>query len=138
MSKPIDRLHVLVVDDDAVVLMTASEILRAMGHSTATHDHGLGTSSVLLDEKPHVVLLDIQMPDLDGDQLVRIINKRCWDSNAPWPIVILHSGRNAEELERVVKATNAAGAIQKTSDVKRFVREFEEIVERCAGGATAD
>ncbi len=138
MTTTLDELHVLVVDDDPVALVAATALLESMGHSTVTHDHGLGTSSVIFREKPQVVLLDIKMPDLDGDQLVSIIHQCRWSPDAPWPVVILHSGRSAEELEETVKATNAAGAIEKAQGPARFRSEFRRIVESCARAYLSD
>ncbi len=130
MTATSNRLHVLVIDDDPVVLVAATGILESMGWTTATYDQGLGATSVVLDEKPHVILLDINLPGLNGDKLVGVIDKRRWTEGAPWPIVILHSARSKESLEEVAKKVGAAGAISKTPDARLFKREFERIVER--------
>ncbi|MCP5044115.1 MAG: response regulator [bacterium] len=138
MTTTLDRLHVLVVDDDPVILAAVPAILESMGHSTLTHCQGLGTSGIVLDEKPHVVLLDINLPDVNGDQLVQIIQKRRWNPDEPWPVVILHSGGKAEVLEELVKTTHAAGAIKKTPSAPRFKLHFEQIVVQCAREDSVD
>ena len=124
-----DALKVLIVDDDPVVLEVARARLEAMGFEAMVHDRGFGTNRMVLKTEPHIVLLDVGMPGLDGDQLVDLIQENQWESNAPWPAVILHSGMDVDELEHLVRKTDAAGAIAKTPITAQFNEQFRQILE---------
>ena len=123
------QFKVLVVDDDPVVLEVARGRLESLGYQTTTHDRGLGTNRIVLKTEPHVVLLDVEMPGLDGDQLVDLIQENQWERDQPWPAVILHSGKGDAELEQVARRTQAAGSIAKTPDSQKFIRQFQAIIE---------
>ena len=122
-------LRVLLVDDDPVVLEVTRAVLESMGHPTTTHDRGLGTSSVVAKVKPHIVLLDVELPGLDGDELVDLIHENQWKEDQPWPAVILHSGMEHDELQQLAQKSGARGALSKTHDIETFKMQFREIVE---------
>ena len=54
------------------------ELLQYEGYSTKTADSGITALSVIGEFKPHVVLLDIHMPDMDGFQCLQQINILCF------------------------------------------------------------
>lgn len=122
-------LKVLVVDDDPVVLDVARARLERIGCETLVHDRGLGTNRIVLKNEPHIVLLDVEMPGLDGDQLVDLIQENEWTPGEPWPAVILHSGKNDTELQALAHKTGAAGAIAKTPETDEFISQFQAIIE---------
>lgn len=124
-----DPFRILVVDDDPIVLAVAQAILEGLDYSVITHDRGFGATSIVYRERPHVVLMDVMMPGLGGDQLVGPIQQRQWEPDQPWPVVILHSSMEADELERLVKETGAAGAISKMGTRDDFRLAFQRLVE---------
>jgi signal transduction histidine kinase len=64
-------LRVLVVDDNEDAAMMLSDVLTADGHVTATAHDGLSALEIAADFKPHVALLDIGLPVMDGFELAR-------------------------------------------------------------------
>jgi CheY-like chemotaxis protein len=122
-----ERFKVMIVDDDSAALSVAVALLEDRGYDVRQRDAALGTVVAVRREKPDVVLLDVQMPGLNGDTLTGLL----LDPKAEHqPIVILHSTTGAAELERLAKSCNAAGFIEKTSDHRTFVQAFERIVAR--------
>ena len=68
-------LKVLIVDDDRTCREMIDAVLSELGHTVLTRDNPLGTSAEILRERPDVVLLDINMPTLSGDELLRTIRQ---------------------------------------------------------------
>jgi CheY-like chemotaxis protein len=128
-----DPLYVMVIDDDPVVLEVTCALLESMGYATTTRSQGLGTSSAVLSIKPDIVLLDVGLPGLGGDQLVDLIQDNRWDPDEPWPAVILYSGMDIIELEQLAKKTGARGSIQKTSMPEAFKANFRRVVGSISG-----
>lgn len=120
---PSQNEKVLIVDDDPVVLEIVRARLEDMGHEVVTHDRGVGTVQMLLDEHPTVLLMDVNLPLLTGKQLLDILKGKLGDT-----IVILHSGNETASLAETVKQTGAIGAIRKTGNDAEFSAQFRNLV----------
>jgi len=85
---------ILVVDDDRVHRVVLERLLRREGYDVATAGDGQQALEELDRCRPHLVLLDIQMPRLDGYQVCRRIKSRPETRSTP---VVLISGLSAQE-----------------------------------------
>jgi CheY-like chemotaxis protein len=104
------RPKLLIVDDNEVCRAVVRETLEEDGFDVIELDSPVGMSTVVNHEKPDVVLMDIEMPTIEGDKAVEILLKhRLHDCK-----ILLYSGRSAAELERVAKACGASGFVPKT------------------------
>jgi CheY-like chemotaxis protein len=65
--------RVLVVDDDENLGRIVTETLMAAGYEVQTADDGLHGFRMYLEQQPEVVLTDIQMPELDGLEMMNCI-----------------------------------------------------------------
>jgi DNA-binding response OmpR family regulator len=65
--------RVLVVDDDENFGQIMAETLMAAGYEVEIADNGLHGYLRYLDQQPEIVLTDIQMPELDGLEMIRCI-----------------------------------------------------------------
>lgn len=119
-------LKVMIVDDDRTTLEVTAAILEEQGHHVVQQDTALGTSMLILREKPDVVLLDIRMPGLSGDRLAALITARTSGGRAP--VIILHSSLGAAELRDLVAKTGAAGFIEKTPSPAAFTARFDRVL----------
>jgi CheY-like chemotaxis protein len=117
-------LKVLLVDDSEICRETVRDMLEEHGHHLVALDSPFGLSRAMQTEKPDLVLIDVQMPALRGDQLVQVILghklHRC-------PLV-LHSDRPDAELMQLVRTSGANGYIRKTDDSTAFLREIRRFV----------
>ena len=68
-------LKILIVDDDPVVLEIARIVLEGLGHRVCKRKEPLGTTAEIVREQPDVVLVDVYMPVVSGDQLIRTIKE---------------------------------------------------------------
>jgi PAS domain S-box-containing protein len=64
-------LRVLVVDDVVDIAKMSAVFLRACGHDTRMAHSGKAALEAALDFQPHVVLLDIGLPEMDGYEVAR-------------------------------------------------------------------
>ena len=62
--------HILVVNDDAVVAMVTARILEQHGYRVTTAKDGDAGLKALATETPDLMVLDVQMPDLDGVEMI--------------------------------------------------------------------
>jgi signal transduction histidine kinase/ActR/RegA family two-component response regulator len=64
-------LRVLVVDDDVDAARSLAMLLESNGHSVAVAHDGTAALSVAPQFQPHIALVDIGLPELDGYELAR-------------------------------------------------------------------
>jgi serine/threonine protein kinase len=114
------RRKILVVDDSDVALEAARISLEESGFDVATLENPLVLVTKVREEAPDLVLLDISMPALAGDQLVAIVGRHQDMANTP---VVLHSDLPRETLALRAKNCGAAGYIQKTADPDEFIKQ---------------
>jgi two-component system, cell cycle response regulator DivK len=65
--------RVLVVDDNPVNLKLARFVLAGAGHDVETADDAIGALACIAVRPPRLVLVDVQMPTIDGLELARRI-----------------------------------------------------------------
>ena len=89
-------LRVAIADDEAAVRETLTAMLRSLGHEVVfCGSTGRELVEHCLDERPDLVLTDIQMPDMDGLDAAMVIYER-----APAPVVLLTGFCSPELIER--------------------------------------
>jgi DNA-binding NarL/FixJ family response regulator len=79
--------RLLVVDDDASLLMAVSETLRAEGYVVVTARRGAEALVRVAERTPDLIISDIRMPGMDGYQLAR--NLRSAPHTRLIPVVFL-------------------------------------------------
>src|SRR5262249_56314259 len=67
------QFTVLVIDDDALILSTLAELLRAHGHRILEAPTGRVGIEVARAERPDLILMDHHMPEMDGLAVVRAL-----------------------------------------------------------------
>ena len=87
--------RVLVVDDDTWHRERAAAVMRDSGYTVVTADNGVQALQNAMQEPPDVILSDVQMPVLDGWQLVRMLRAR--PTLAHIPVVFVTSLSSDEE-----------------------------------------
>ncbi len=81
------RLLALVADDDADILMLVSLTLERDGYDVVTARDGLTALQTAQTRLPHLAVLDLMMPGIDGCEVTRRLRAR--EATAAIPIVIL-------------------------------------------------
>lgn len=97
---------VLVVDDDAGMRETLTDILEAAGHETGAAADGETALAMLSDHGYDVVVMDVRMPGRDGVAVLE-------DIGSPPPSVILMTAYAVEDRLAVAVAGHAFALVQK-------------------------
>ncbi len=112
-------LTILVVDDSDVVLNVTRTVLEAAGYRVLTHAGPAGCVAVILQEKPDLVLIDVNMPKLGGETIVKLFGKAQPNSDT---IILLFSTLPSDQLDQRAQQAGAHGFIRKTEDTFELVR----------------
>jgi two-component system chemotaxis sensor kinase CheA len=103
---------VMVVDDSLMVRELQRSILERAGYGVRTANDGVEALSLLGDEASDLVVTDIEMPNMDGFELLRAIRAHGRMSNIP---VLIVTSRTSEEDHQKGLDAGADGYIVKTS-----------------------
>jgi DNA-binding response OmpR family regulator len=89
------RKKILVVDDEDDILHFLELVLREKGYdvSTASGGHEALTKAQL--ERPHLILLDIMMPQMDGWEVLKLL--RVDEETAEIPVAMLSARTEAKD-----------------------------------------
>ena len=68
---PDERLRILVIDDDSELIATVAAVLTASGYDVLTATGGEQGLELAFTRHPHLILLDVTMPGMDGHQVCR-------------------------------------------------------------------
>lgn len=93
---------VLVVDDEPIIRHVIRDVLVDEGHEVVTAGNGLEALELLAEVRPHVVLMDVMMPGLDGRAAYLAIRAR--PELAPLPIIMMSAATPRSELDDGIAA----------------------------------
>lgn len=77
---------ILVIDDDAITRMLASEVLGKNGFRIIEAENGRQGMALFASDKPDLVLLDVMMPEMDGFECLRLL---CGELHSQVPVVMM-------------------------------------------------
>lgn len=111
-------MRILVVDDNRDILDLVERVLLAYGHDVVIARDGLGALQQEATTTPDVVVLDVNLPALDGWEVCRRIKQR---RNVPVMLLTVRAER--ADIER----SQAAGAddhLPKPFDISEFLNRL--------------
>lgn len=88
---------VLVVDDDEDAVDTMREILSEEGHEVLCASNGRQALDLVHERRPNLVLLDLNMPELDGRGFIDAVRRET--SLPPMRIIVLSGAEDTSDLE---------------------------------------
>ena len=116
------RRRLLVVDDDHEQLRAIQRALRSQPRvDLATCDNGIDALVRVGTWRPHVVMLDIFMPDLDGIEVCRRLTA---NSELAGTSIIVFSGQLTPDLERTALDAGARRVLSKPLDLNAVLAEL--------------
>ncbi len=126
-----EKTRVMVVDDSITVRKITQNLLSSAGYSVVTANDGINALEQLVDESPDLMLLDIEMPRMDGFELLE--NMRGSMEWMDLPVIMISSRSGAKHRLRA-QELGANGFIGKPWEVEQLVKDIETcLVESNSG-----
>ncbi len=97
-------MKVLLAEDNAVNRKLAAKLLEKHGHAVVITENGREALDALEREKADAVLMDVQMPVMDGLEAIRAIRAKEESSGAHTPIIVLTAHAMKGDRERCFEA----------------------------------
>ena len=87
--------RILIVDDESHLSQMMADLLTNAGYETRTANSGRDALDQVHSDRPDLVLLDVDMPELDGFEVASILKSDPATATIPLIIVSAHDGRGA-------------------------------------------
>ena len=123
-----ERSKILVVDDDPRFGERAVALLRAAGFAASFHRGPLGTLQAVRDSGCDLVVLDVNMPKIDGVVLLRMIRDALGLGRVR---VVLCSDMAPRVLEAIATSARAPFVV-KSASPEVFVESIRSVLEKPA------
>jgi len=115
---------VFVLDDEETSCQLAKQALTKAGYEVMVQTKAIGATNAIRGFAPHLVLLDVMMPALSGDNLVEIIAKTI----RPRPKLLFYSNKSDNELKELVEKSGADGFICKVDGPASLIRAVNAVL----------
>ncbi len=123
----IEPPKILVVDDEALIVMLIEKTLESSGYNIVTAGDGIEALEKVEDEGPDLIILDVMMPKMNGLEVCRRLKNN--DKTRPIPVVMLTSKDYIEDKITGFE-TGADDYITKPFNPKEFQARIKSLMER--------
>jgi len=120
--------RVFVVEDDALLREAVDLILTQAGYGVATTAVGKGAVDLITRFRPHLVLLDIRLPDISGLKVLEMLRK----SGHLLPVVMMTADSRPETVRDVI-AMGGNGYLLKPFEPQVLVTRVQSALNPLAG-----
>ncbi len=119
------KAKILYIEDNPENRMLVRAILESEGYTVVDAEDGLAGIEAAVREEPALILLDVNLPAIDGYEVVAIL--KSFPAFANTPVVALTAYAMEGDRQRTLVA-GCEGYIQKPIDVDAFPRQVEEFL----------
>lgn len=126
LKKKTSKTRILVVDDEPNIVQTLQDRLEMNEYEVFTAGNGREGLKKFEDERPHVILLDVIMPIMDGHEMLEVLRKQPGGQDVS--VIMLTARSQTQDIARA----NACGIddyIVKPFDLSELLEKIESVVE---------
>ena len=124
---PVNKVRtVMIVDDSVTVRKVTSRLMVRQGFAVATAKDGVDAINQLQTLRPDVVLLDIEMPKMDGFEVLRSVRR---DQNLKDLPIIMITSRTGEKHKQRAMELGVNQYLGKPFQEAKLLATIEEVIE---------
>jgi DNA-binding response OmpR family regulator len=112
---------IAIIEDDQAICQMYRFKFEAEGYTVETADNGKLGLELAEKMKPDIILLDLMMPEMNGDEMLALMRKSSWGKNIK---VIVLTNMGEQEIPADVKQLNVSGVILKANMTPRQVADL--------------
>ena len=119
------KKKVVIVDDDEKNLMLEKDLLEVAGFEVFVAEDATSAIVIARKEKPHIIILDVRLPDMRGSEVARILRQD--KETRDIPIIFVTASVMAENRKELTDITNS-GFIGKPINTRTFAKEISQFI----------
>ena len=116
---------ILLLDDDPLILDTARRLLESEGFNAVVYSDGFNATNFAARAMPDLVLMDVNMPFLSGDNLIGLFKRHPALQRVP---IVLFSSNEESQLRSLAASVGAVGFISKSELAYGFVHQVRRFL----------
>ena len=114
---------ILVVEDNKINIYLCSRIIKSSGYEVIEARTGEEGVALALKERPDLIIMDIQLPGIDGLETTKRIRES--EADGEIPIIALTSYAMAGDKEKAI-SVGCTSYIEKPINPETFIAEIEK------------
>jgi DNA-binding response OmpR family regulator len=117
---------VLVIDDEPNLVKLVASRLKSGGHEVLSAENGKIGFDLAKKEKPDIILLDIQMPVMDGWETLEALKKE--NTTKDIPVVMVTARGDTSDLVKSMAEGKAADYVMKPYVAVEFLKKINRLL----------
>jgi two-component system phosphate regulon response regulator PhoB len=112
---------VAIIEDDQAISQMYRFKFEADGYTVNTAENGKLGLELIEQMRPDIILLDLMMPEMPGDEMLEQLRKEPWGKNIK---VVILTNKGEQEIPDSVKALSVSAVVLKSDMTPRQVAEL--------------
>ncbi len=118
--------HILVIDDDPVLLAMLSDYLKEADFTVSTADCGIYSNNIIYGKNPpDLIVLDVIMPLMSGAKKAKLLKQRKKSAHIP---IILMSSKEEQELKAIAEDSMVNDYLCKPFTADQLVAKVKKLL----------
>jgi DNA-binding response OmpR family regulator len=124
MKRQIMNKKILVCDDDEGILDMVTFVLEDSGYDVVPEKNSMNVYSVIEKEQPDLLLLDLWMPVLSGDQVLKVLKSN--PQTMRLPVIVISA---STEGQKIAVEAGASDFLAKPFDIDQLVNRVQLMLQ---------
>jgi len=114
-------IKIAIIEDDQAISQMYRIKFEAEGYQVETAENGVLGLELAENMMPDIMLLDLMMPEMNGDEMLAKMRKTDWGKNTK---VVILTNTGEQEIPETLKDLNVSAVILKADMTPRQVAEL--------------
>jgi CheY-like chemotaxis protein len=120
------RQKVCLIDSEPELLQDLSRLLTTMGYEVLALNQVIGSSNLIRDFNPRLLVVDIMMPSVSGEKLIRLLRQNL----KRLPSLILYADLDEKDLARIARSVAADDFVHKSGSYLKIINRIKYHLSR--------
>lgn len=119
--------RIVVIEDNPDNSRMVAKLLRAASHNVIVAEDGETGLTTVFEHHPDLILIDLGLPDIDGQTVIALIKQQAEFVNVP---IIAFTAFPPDTAQSMATAYGCQGVITKPIDTRTFVSQLEAFIPK--------
>ncbi len=119
--------RIVVIEDNPDNSRMVAKLLRAASHNVIVAEDGETGLTTVFEHHPDLILIDLGLPDIDGQTVIALIKQQAEFANVP---IIAFTAFPPDTAQSMATAYGCQGVITKPIDTRTFVSQLEAFIPK--------